>query len=78
MLVSSVPATSAVEATATEDEQDDEDDQKCSAIHRGLLGRTNRARARIFAVYLVNNDQTKWFLLRLQKKLHGDRPSCGE
>jgi hypothetical protein len=36
MLVNSVPAASTVEAAATEDEQDDENDQKCGAIHGSL------------------------------------------
>lgn len=65
MLVGLVPAASTVEATASEDEQDDENDQKCGAIHGGLLNKTNRAGARLFAVYLINIDQEQWFLLRL-------------
>ena len=35
---SSVPAPSAVQATAAKYEQDDEDDQKCVRIHGSLLG----------------------------------------
>ena len=36
----SVPAPSAVIAAATKNEQDDEDDQKCSAIHGSHLPKT--------------------------------------
>jgi hypothetical protein len=41
-----VPASSAVNATATENEQDDEDDKKCRRVHGTLLQSRERWRVR--------------------------------
>src|SRR4030095_9386632 len=55
LLDASVPAPSAVKATSAEYKQDDEDDQKCGAIHGSLLRETEQANvARIERAVMIS------------------------
>ena len=55
LLDGSVPASSAVKATAAKYEQDDEDDQQCGAIHGSLLRETEPANvARIERAVMIS------------------------
>ena len=45
----SVPAPSAVETTAAKNEKNNEDDQKCGAVHEGLLAKRAIAKGHEYA-----------------------------
>jgi hypothetical protein len=67
-----VPAPSTVKATATENEQDDQDDQKCSAIHGSLLAETKPKQLSGSAGLVVNPDEEEGVPRRFRKTLRSD------